>query len=372
MSCTVESHSVLDTQGRRWPVVDDIPFMRVGREALAGQALAALRDGDSHVARILLLGDQDDWAPTPPPSIDAREAAVRPETSLRQAMELLGFGPVADYFAYRWSDPTFLSGLALLGAHSQPGARVFELACGIGALLRAAAPPFGGGTLGADVVWSKLWLARRHVIPQAELLCFDAAAGPFPLLDGEAEVALCHDALYFFDEKPHVAAELSRVGRTVLIGHAHNARVDNFSAGEPLEADGYAALLDDPTLYDDAELTLALLDDRPPRPSASSELRSVAAVALVGGARGERVSAGRLALAPASARLRLNPLLDRATLEPRWPSERYEAEYAAESRHLYEPRVDRTAVDRALAGARDAETDDLVRRRILLDLPESW
>ena len=37
----------------------------------------------------------------------------------------------------------------------------------------------------ADVVFAKLWLARRFVCPRARLVCFDAAA-PWPLPDRSA------------------------------------------------------------------------------------------------------------------------------------------------------------------------------------------
>lgn len=141
-------------------------------------------------------------------------------------------------------EPAHLSRLALLSAHAPAGARVFELACGTGAFLRVV------GGAGADVVWAKLWLAKRYVAPDASLACFDTATGPWPLEDGEYDVAFCHDALYFLPEKAHVVDELRRVAKRVLIGHAHNAEAENHSAGEPLTPAGYRALLGQTTTYD--------------------------------------------------------------------------------------------------------------------------
>ncbi len=342
---------VLRDEAARWPVVDGIPYLRTGRDALREEALAALEDGDERAARIALLRDQDDWAPAPPPDAAAVESVLDEPVHLREAMRRLAFGPVADYFAYRWSDPTYLSGLALLGAHRPAGARVFELACGIGQLLRAV-DRAGAGTLGADVVWAKLWLARRYVVPDAALACFDAAA-PWPLPDAAAGVALCHDAFYFLPAKVHVAAELRRVAPVVLIGHAHNAHVDNWSAGSPLAPEDYAALLPGARCYDDAELTAALLEDRAPRPAEPARLRDAAAVALAFGAPEPVRPDPAIALPPSGAPLRRNPLLVE-TGDVAWPSDRYRAEYEALSGHL-------TRSDR-----------DPVRARRVLDLPEAW
>ena len=201
------AHSLSDGVSR-WPVVDGIPFLRTGRRAVADAALAALDAGDAEGACVALLGDQDDWARSPPPGEDARRAVLR-SPSFRDAMDRLAFGPVATYFAHRWTDPTFLSGLALAEAHWSDPASVFELACGAGHFLRefARVTPL---VMGADVVWAKLWLARRFVAPGARLVCFDAARA-WPVADGAAALVFCHDAFYFLPEKPHVAAEMRRV-----------------------------------------------------------------------------------------------------------------------------------------------------------------
>src|SRR6185312_8717054 len=178
----------LAAPGERWPVIEGIPFLRANRAELARRALALLDDGQAEAALVLLLGDQDDWARTPPPFEADRRALVRDagRISFREAMDRLAFGPVGTYFAHRWSDPTFLSGLALAEAHWTRPARAFELACGAGHFLREFArrcPEVAGG----DVVFAKLWLARRYVAPSARLLCFDAAA-PWPLADGAADL----------------------------------------------------------------------------------------------------------------------------------------------------------------------------------------
>jgi hypothetical protein len=130
-------HALADG-ARRWPVVDGIPFLRVGREDLADEALAALDAGDRASALVLLLADQDDWARTPPPDRGALAELVADADRLtfREAMDLLAFGGVATYFAHRWSDPTFLAGLALTEAHRGDARRAFEVACGAGHHLR--------------------------------------------------------------------------------------------------------------------------------------------------------------------------------------------------------------------------------------------
>ena len=246
--------------GDRWPVVEGIPFLRANREGLVREVLAALDAGAGEDALVMLLADQDDWARTSPASEAARRQLVREvgETSFRGAMGLLAFGAVGTYFAHRWSDPTFLSGLALAEAHGV--GRVFELACGAGHFLRE----FGRGgavVAGGDVVFAKLWLARRYVAPGARLICFDAAGG-WPFADGAFGTVFCHDAFYFLPNKGHVAAEMRRVAPVVLVGHAHNGLVDNLSAGSPLTPEGYAGLFGAPLLYDDRELTAALVEAR--------------------------------------------------------------------------------------------------------------
>ncbi len=351
--------------GERWPMLDGIAFLRADRRALADAALARLDEGDRDGALVLLLGDQDGWARTPPPSEQSRRdlLARRHTLSFGAAMELLAFGPVGTYFAHRWSDPTFLSGLALAQAYWRTPRTVLELACGAGHYLRA----FHGHAatvVGGDLVFAKLWLARHWIAPHAELVCFDAAA-PWPFSDDAADLLFCHDAFYFLPDKPAVAAEMQRVGTRILIGHTHNALMDNLSAGEPLEPAAYAALFAAAELFDDRELTAALIAERAPRAAAGADLATVPAVALAVGSGAPGKAAGPLTIPPPGAKLRRNPLYVGG--EIRWPSERYATEYGPLV--TYPARTD--APETAIAG-HSAEIDALAHRRVLLDLPERW
>ena len=338
-------------------------------------ACRSIEAGDERAALVELLRDQDDWAPDPPPERFAVEELVDGQPDLQQAMGLLGFGPVGDYFTYRLSDPTYLAGLALLQAHWNAPRSSFELACGIGHYSRDLSSR-GVATAGGDVVFAKLWLARRYVAPETRFVCFDAAY-PFPVADGSADLALCQDAFYFLPEKAHVAQELSRIScGIVAIGHAHNAAAQNHSSGAPLTVEGYAALLPDPLLYDDAELTEAFVSGTPPVPRAAGELGGSEAVCLVSGA-GKADASPDLALPSPGTPLSPNPLYglsegDPVTLHLAWPSSRYEDEYAPRSGYLPEElKVPRAVLESAARGGvgMDPEVDRLARSRILLDLP---
>lgn len=371
-------HALRDDDGERWPVIAGIPYLRVGREGLIGRMLRRLDDGDEDGALLLALADQDDWDESPAPRPSECDAASQAST-LRAAMELLGFGPVGDYLAYRWSDPTFVSGLGLLDAAARDACRVFELGCGVGHFLRELRVR-GIAAAGGDVVFAKLWLARRFVVPDAELVCFDAAA-PFPPADASAQLCLCHDALHYLPDCEHAMAEMRRIGARVLVGHAHNAAVANLSPGAPLAVAGYAALAPDADFYDDAALARAALRGTTAAPVSPEQLDDVAALAFVAPApraSTPTVTRGAFSVPPPGARLRLNPLLSVEPGEPaaicvRWPSRRYEQEYAALSDHLRDlPALPRSLLEDVCHFGLDARVDELARRRVLLDLPEAW
>ena len=362
-------YSVLDHDGRRHPYIDGIPFLRNGREALRIEALARLDDGDHDGALVALLADQDDWwrGSVAEPKALLELVRSRDRLTLRDAMALLAWGPVMHYFAHRWTDPTFLAGLALVDAHWNAPRSAFELACGIGHHLRALALQ-GVSVTGADVVFAKLWIARHWVVPEARLLCIDAAqhwpvTKPFDLV-------VCHDAFYFLEPKAEIVARLHAlldpVSGLVAISHVHNAHWDNLSAGAAMSADQFAALFPHGLLYDDRDLTCALVENRPPRSASVAALHRVEAFAAVAGPalQPPQSPTGRLGLPTMGAMLWRNPLYD-CNGRISWPSERYGREYGARATYPAQS----TFPAQALL---TATTIDAARRRELVDLPERW
>jgi SAM-dependent methyltransferase len=373
-------HSLSDGE-RRWPVLDGIPYLRVGREDVAAAALAALDEDRAPDAAALLLADNDDWWDQPPPPPERLAALYRsadePGTTLRDAVAGLGLGRVGDYFLHREHDPSGLAVAGLVATHPPAGRPVIDLACGAGHLLgRLAREPGASASLvGLDIVFAKLWLARHFVLPAGapvQLVCADLRA-PWPLgarQDGAGQDwagrddgtwVACHDTLYFLDDPAAVldrAATLAGRGGAVLAAHCHNVEHPLGDAGLPRTVDEWAALLPGALTYAEEELTAAALAGRPARSSDPGALRGTEAVALALDRAGAPAQEGLLDPSPGAA-LRPNPLYRDGVLT--WPNPRWGAEYGA--------RVAAYLPEREPVGLPGAQA---VRRRVLVELPERW
>ncbi|MGW1601317.1 methyltransferase domain-containing protein [Streptomyces eurythermus] len=361
---------LLSDGDRLWPCLDRIPYLRTGRDALRDAAVSAILDDDPVSALVLLLSDRRDDS-IPPARPDAVRTAVLSAGSAHRAMELLDYGGMAPYLLHRWCLPTYLSGLVLLETHAPAGAALCEIGCGAGHFLRSwSGDGEGGGTTGADLVFSMLWLARRYVCPRARLVCFDAE-GPFPLAADCARVVLSHDSFHYFRDKPHVLTQMRRLcdAGTLLVGHTHNAQRPNHSPGMPLTAAEYIRLLGPGTVYDDGALTTAALTGRPPLPADPDALCGADALAFACGAGGAPHPPSTLVLPAEGAELTVNPLLSEDG--PRWPSAKFEDEYVRQwpyLRNLRRPEGDTAAV--VMDGSPHVRR--LARERVLLDLPHHW
>ncbi|RKN47933.1 class I SAM-dependent methyltransferase [Micromonospora endolithica] len=347
---------------RRWPVVETIPWLRPDRDDLRERAVAALDAGDPDQAAVVLLADADDWWDGEPPAAAQLRAALR-ATSLREAVDLLRLGRVGVYFLHRWSDPSWLAALSLTAAHPPNGRPVVDLACGAGHLLRHLVAHGQAEATGVDVVFAKLWLARRFVLPPGApvaLVCADlTAAWPLPPSAAPRHVA-CHDALYFLPDKAAVVAAAlacAGPGGAVLLGHLHNARHPSGTAGLPLPPEGWTALLPGADAYAEEELTVAAVAGRLPAAADPAALARTEAVGLARDAAAAPADPALLRPAPASP-LRPNPLYTDGVR--RWPDPRWAAEYGERAAAYLPERWPATP------------GPDAPRRRLLLDLPERW
>ena len=354
-----------------WPVVDGIPYLRPQHDRRE-QAVYLLEAGRHQEALILLLQDQDRFAPVPPPDpsvLDELVTDVR-TINLRTAMQMLNYGPVADYFAYRDATPTFLSGLALLQPLVLSGQPVIEVACGIGHFLRVLEAQ-KVMTIGIDVVFSKLWLAQRYLGVRGTLVCADIESRA-PLVTDQSHSVFCHDAFYFFEDKTEVLSALRTMafGGNLALGHVHTDAVDHDVAGFPLSATTYQRMAtDDARFFDDTELVRAWLAQRRPPSQRPDQLEHAEAIAWLEG----DINQEGFSLMQPAAPLSLNPLLEVTDtgLTVRWPSERFQQEYEAEAGYLQDGPQDAEAL-RHPERMSEKEKSDLFRKRILLDVPSRW
>ncbi|NEU12447.1 class I SAM-dependent methyltransferase [Methylobacterium sp. BTF04] len=374
-------HSLREAEsGARWPVIDGIPYLRTNRADLVRQTLKLLDTGERGLALEGLLADQDDWWTGPPADpLDLHELVRdNAKLTLRDAVRLLGWGRVGDYFVNRWSDPTYLAGLALLEAHWNDPVCVFEFACGIGQYLREFALR-GIKVAGADVVFAKLWVARHWVVgPKAQFVCFDAGSAHWPIPEAPVDLVVCNDAFYFLDGKAEVLDCLRQNAGDdgwLALSHIHNSDCPGFSAGRAVSALDIDELFPDGLVYDDAELTRALVEKRAPSPRAPLDLKQCEAFSVVAGPGmrpAPRPILDGITLPRKGAKLRLNPLY---VPEPgggyaiHWPSERYEAEYAARATYPMHSAGPETL---DWAGGENTPEATRVRVREFVDLPERW
>lgn len=346
-----------------WPVVDGIAYLRP-KHTVREAAVAQLQQDQPQEALIVLLQDQDPFAPLPPPDADTLRELINDSTlNLRTALRMLNYGPVADYFAYRWATPTYLSGLALLQMTVQAQRPVVEVACGMGHFLRTLEAN-EVATAGVDLVFSKLWLARRYLEVQGTLVCGDTNA--LPLRCPQPTTVFCHDAFYFFKHKEEVLATLRTLaaGGTLALGHVHTDAIDHGVAGTLRSAEAYGQMADaHARFYNDTQLTSAWLTQQFPSAQTPDNLNQAEAVAWIEG----KPNANLFPLDRPAAPLSRNPLLaSDGTVQ--WPTERIRNEYEADAAYLRDaalPKDDWEALDAE-------EQARLFRNSILLDLPSAW
>lgn len=308
---------VLGCECCAFPVVAGIPVL-IADDAARG-AMRALEAGRRDEALHRLLGLEGARRA----AFVERTAGARPPT-YRDLLPLLCPDAEADYFLYRFSDPTFLLVEALLdvlgrgvrpaaagrtrtpgrtraqagtgtappeeihasrlelarpraaagtGTDPDPGhaaaaaGRALDLCGGSGHLTRVLLrQPACAGAVVADVRFWKLWLAARIVAPECEPVCCDANS-PLPFADDRFATVLLNDAFHYVWHKRLLAGEMRRVATRdglIVMPHLHSAHGENHSAGNTLSPAAYRDLFAalEPRLFDDRRLLDDLLERR--------------------------------------------------------------------------------------------------------------
>jgi uncharacterized protein YbaR (Trm112 family) len=374
-------------------VVDGIPVMHLQPASTA--AIEQVKDGRPDLARRTMFGLDDEA------QAELFERAAASDTAtFRETVAAIGPNFEGGYFLYRFSDPTFVVAQAVVRAVAGTvlgGARrAIDICGGSGHLTRSLLPLSSAPPVLADLFYAKIWLARRFTAPGCEPVCCDGNA-PMPFARGAFAFAMCTDAFMYIWTKRQFVNEMERLidDRTagarpgaVLIGHTHNERTWSPSHGQPLAPEGYADLFEsiEPRIFGEAGLFADVVDHGVldlSRRDSKAVLDSDPALTIVA-SRDSRVFTRHSAAVPqaAAGEFRLNPLYavgdaadgaPQATLRLQFPDRDYEEEYGACRRYLPdELTVERAVLDRLPAAEATAALAELVRRRVVLDLPARY
>lgn len=355
-------------------VVSGIAVMTI--EGKAESARDLIEHGKGDEARRLLLGIDHDTA----------QRLEDPAVTYRDAVNLLGSSFESGYFLYRFSDPTFLVADAVarsLAASLPDGGRAIDLCGGSGHLTRTLDRVSGGRVVLMDLSFVKLWLARRFTAPGCQAVCADAHS-PLPFASSAFRLAICNDAFHYVWTKTLFAREMLRIvdrDGAAAITHVHNAEQWNPSAGNPLPPCGYQNLFEDVDVrvFGERGLLKDVLDGHVnlARNESRDAIDADPALTVVASQRPEVFVDRPLDSGTrVHGRLAINPLYgvqasdSQVRLCLRFPSPDYEEEYSACKVYLPEAvTIDRATLSDLETGVRSPEIDDLLRRRVVLDLP---
>jgi uncharacterized protein YbaR (Trm112 family) len=381
-----------------FPLVDGIPVMHLQEAAAA--ALEHLRNERPDLARRAMFGLHD------PAQAETFDRAAASETATYQeTVEAIGPDFEGGYFLYRFSDPTFVVAQAVVqslarvvldpSTGSGPRRRVLDICGGSGHLTRSLQQYSSTPPILADLFYAKIWLARRFTAPGCEPVCGDGNS-PMPFARGAFSLAMCTDAFMYIWTKRQFVSEMERLvdDRTagaapgaVLIGHTHNARTWSASHGQALSPEAYAELFEsmEPRLFAEGGLFDGIVDEGVldlSRRDPAGTLDADPALTIVASRHPGVFTRHPIAVPmTASGVFRLNPLYGVqaggsatvATLQLRFPNDEYQDEYGACRRYLPEAlEVERRLLDALPSPSAPPEMAELVRRRIVLDLPDRY
>jgi uncharacterized protein YbaR (Trm112 family) len=371
-----------------FPIVDGIPVLHV----LPASTLARdqLQAGRPDLARRAMF----ELAETDAEAFDA--VASRDTATYRDIVEALGPNFEGGYFLYRFSDPTYIVAEAVTRAIGRTvlsgRRRAIDICGGSGHVTRTLLGLSNVAPVLADLYFPKVWLARRFTAPGCEPVCCDGNA-PMPFARGAFRFAMCTDAFMYIWTKRQFVGEMERLvsgGGTadpgaVLIGHTHNERTWSPSHGQPLSPEGYADLFEtiEPRIFGEGNLFADVVSgtrlDLSRRDDQGTLDKSPALTIIA--SRHPGVFAAHALVTPSTAagELRINPLYavehngDGVRLRLEFPNDEYADEYGACRQYLPETlTLDRSTIDALAAGTITSELSELVRRKVIVDLPRRY
>ena len=370
-----------------FPVVDGIPVLHLLPPSVAARDHVEAKRPEQALRSMLGL-DNDDQA------AQFEAAAASDAATYKDVVEALGPNFEGGYFLYRFSDPTYMVANAVVravaGAVLHGARRAVDICGGSGHLTRSLMDLSSPPPVLADLYFAKVWLARRFTAPGCEPVCCDGNA-PMPFARGAFGYAMCSDAFQYIWTKRQFVGELARLvdapgePGAVVINHTHNALTWCPSHGQPLDPAGYLDLFEtiEPRIFAEAGLFADVVKGGPldlARRDAREALDRDPALTIVA-TRHAGVFTAHSLETPGRARgaFRVNPLYetrrngDRLSLKLRFPSADYEEEYGACRLYLPEETSLELALLRALeAGQRPEGVEELIRRRVIVDLPNRY
>jgi hypothetical protein len=309
----------------------------------------------------------------------------------RDTVEALGPTFQGRHFSYRFSDPTYIVAQAVaraVGATVLGAGGAIDICGGSGHDADAARS--SDAAVLADRT-SRVWLARRFTTG-CEPVCCDGNA-PMPFARGAFGFAMCTDAFMYIWTKRQFVGEMERLVETsgaskpgaVLIGHTHNERTWSPSHGQPLSPEGYADLFEtiEPRIFGEGNLFADLVSGGPlnlaRRDDQETLDKSPALTIIASRHPGVFVPHPQAKPSDATGELRINPLYalepdgDRVRLRLEFPNEEYADEYGAGRQYRPETlTLEQSAIDSLATGRVSGELIELVRRKVIVDLPKRY
>ena len=385
-------HGILGCHCCIFPVVDGIPVLHLQTDATV--ARDQMQAGRPDLALRTMIGVEDEAGAA------AFEAAKQSETATyRETVDALGPNFEGGYFLYRFSDPTFIVAQAVVRGVARPvlggTRRAIDICGGSGHLTRSLLDLSTATPVLADLYFAKIWLARRFTAPGCEPVCCDGNS-PMPFARGAFRYAMCSDAFMYIWTKRQFVLDMLRLiddrseratPGAVMISHTHNQCTWTPSHGQPLTPAGYRNLFEtiEPRIVGESVLFADVVNGGPldlSRQATEKALAAEPALTIIATRHPGVFVPHPLEPPPASAlgEFRVNPLYVESDASAasvvfrlRFPSEDYEQEYGACRQYLPEEvAIPRDGLSALAAGRVPGELSDLLRRRVIVDLPRGY